>query len=66
MSTLVQLSEALRLCRNMSVSTGIGSLNGYDSLYIISVENVVFMVLILAQKSTNMQFKKFHNLVGLR
>jgi hypothetical protein len=65
MNTLLQLSEALSLCRNMSVSTGVGSLNGYDSLYGIAVENVVLMVLILAQKSTNMQFKQFHNPVGL-
>jgi len=64
MSTFVQLSEALRLCINMSVSTGVGSLNGYDSLYSISVENVVLMVLILAQKSTNIHFKQFHNPVG--
>lgn len=64
MSTFVQLSEALRLSRNTSVSSGVGSLNGYDSLCSISVENVVLMVLILAQKSTNIQFKQFHNPVG--
>jgi len=64
MSTLVLLSEALNLCRNMSVSTGGGSLNGYDSLYSISVGNVVLMVPTLVQKSTNMQIKQSHNPVG--
>jgi hypothetical protein len=49
----------------MSVSTGVGSLNGYDSWYSISVENVLLLtVLILSPKSTNMQFKQFHNPVG--
>jgi hypothetical protein len=66
MSTLVQLSEALRLCRNMSVSPGVGTLNGYDFLYSISVENVVLMFLILAPESANMQFKQFHNPDGQR
>jgi len=48
----------------MSVSTGGGSLNGYDSLYSISVGNVVLMVPTLVQKSTNMQIKQSHNPVG--
>jgi len=50
--------------KGKSVSTGVFSLNGHDSLYSTSAMKAVLVVLISGQKSTNMQSTEFRIPVG--
>jgi hypothetical protein len=65
MSTLSTIKCSYEVVqKDMCVKTCAFLLNGHDILYSLSANNVVLMVLILAQKSTNIQFPEFHKPVG--
>jgi len=65
MNTLSAIKWSCKVVqKNKTVSTDAVSLNENDSLYSISAENMVLMVLILSQKSTNMQSTELYTPVG--